>query len=59
MIEVIKHGKLAEKHDATCPQCDCKFLFQREDVYWSRPLVEYIVMCPECGKEFGVGDIFD
>ena len=60
-IEIIEHGNQNpnEKHEAECWTCKCKFLFQREDCYWSRPLLSYIVTCPECGKEVEVGDIFE
>lgn len=59
--EVIKHGKNVngDPHETTCNSCGCKFKFEREDCYWDRPLLTYIVECPECGEDCWVGDIYD
>jgi hypothetical protein len=58
MKEIIRPGKNGDPHETEC-ECGCKFRFTREDCWWSRPLLTYIVTCPECDKECLVGDIYD
>ena len=61
MIQVIKHGDKSEPKPKTgeCMNCGCVFTYTREDCYWDRPLLTYIVTCPECGNDIWLGDVFD
>ena len=59
MKQVIKNGVYKERKEATCDECGCVFSFEREDCYWSSPLLTYITSCPECEKEIWLGDIYD
>lgn len=61
MINVIKHGNCKDNipQHTECDNCKCEFTFTREDCYWDRPLLTYIVKCPECGEDVWVGDIYD
>lgn len=58
MISVIKSGKNKEVRETTCDRCGCQFSFNRDDCYWNRALLSYIVRCPECNEEISLGDIF-
>ena len=61
MIEIIKHGKILnnEPKEGKCDVCGCEFRYTREDCYWSRPILTYILKCPECGNNVWLGDVFD
>ena len=59
MITIVKSGKNKEQRSTTCEKCGCEFLFDRSDCYWSRPLLTYIVTCPECENEIWLGDIYE
>ena len=61
MIEVIKHGNnnLHATRDGKCDSCGCEFKYTRNDCYWSRPLLSYILTCPECDNKVMLGDVFD
>ena len=54
MITIIKHGKMKNRNESTCPFCGCIFAYNDFDiknkgssyydpVYWIR--------CPDCGHE--------
>lgn len=61
MIQITKHGnnKDKESRQGRCSECGCEFTYTREDCYWDRPLLSYILECPECGKKVLLGDIFE
>ena len=59
MINIIKSGKNKEIKETTCDKCNCQFSFSREDCYWDRALLSYIVECPECNQKISLGDIFE
>ena len=58
-INIIEHGNREEPHEVTCEEYGCRFTHTREDCYWSRPLLTYIVHCPECNNEIWLGDIYE
>ena len=48
MIKIIKYGK---KMRQVCPQCECEFEFEREDVVWGNQReINNCVKCPCCDK---------
>lgn len=59
MITILEHGKMKETKTTICDKCECKFSFTREDCYWHRPCLTYIVTCPECNNEIYLDDIYD
>ena len=61
MIEVTKHGNNNQvaPREGRCDKCGCEFTYTREDCYWSRPLLTYILICPECREKVWLGDVFD
>lgn len=59
MITILEHGKMGETKTTVCDKCGCKFSFTRDDCYWYRPLLTYIVDCPECKNEIYLENIFD
>ena len=61
MIQVTKHGNSNKKEpkEGKCDKCGCEFTYTREDCYGSRPILMYILKCPECGNEIWLGDVFD
>ena len=57
MINIIKSGKYGKTFQAECPECGCVFSFTRDDVGWSRPVLEHYLNCPECKHTVYVGDL--
>lgn len=66
-IKVIKHGKKPFPRNCTCPECQCEFTYELEDLktdydicYMSYP-VQYrrYVICPDCGKRIFVDTVRD
>lgn len=54
MINVIRHG---DKRRMVCPECNCIFTYQEEDIERTcKGLNEYEprVSCPDCGFEIEV-----
>ena len=51
MIKIIEHGtrKIEE-----CPTCGCKFSYEIEDLRMKPIRKEWIVNCPQCGKDIKV-----
>lgn len=49
---VIKHGR---KRLAICPECDCQFTFEKEDIHYG-PQQDYYeeVVCPDCGNSINL-----
>jgi hypothetical protein len=46
MIKIIKYGK---KMRQVCPQCECEFEFEREDVVWGNQRdPDNYIYCPCC-----------
>jgi len=65
MKKIIKHGYM-HYMEATCPSCGCIFSYEWEDLIrkyiynynctnncYTYP-EEYVIICPECEKEFSV-----
>lgn len=61
MITVTKHGDKDpnQLREGKCYECGCEFTYTRDDCYWNRPLLSYILTCPECKKDVQLGDVFD
>lgn len=61
MIEVTKHGNNNKNapREGCCDKCGCEFTYTREDCFWDRPLLTYMLKCPECGEYVWLGDVFD
>lgn len=57
MITIIKSGTYGKRHQARCSRCGCVFSFEREDVCWSRPVLEHYLTCPDCYDIVYVGDL--
>lgn len=67
MITIIKNGKI--KHEHTCPNCDCVFRFEPEDVtrrtVWDDhgghyPVTDFFELnCPFCKNKIDVGNVFN
>lgn len=48
MIKIIKPGKIMV---AICPNCDCEFSYENEDIEWGDQRDPYKeVVCPCCTK---------
>jgi hypothetical protein len=46
MVKIIKYGKKMRK---ICPQCECEFEFEREDVIWGNQREpDNYIYCPCC-----------
>ena len=46
MIKIIKPGKC---HTVTCPECECEFSYENEDIQWGDQRDPYKeVACPCC-----------
>lgn len=55
MIKIIKYGKKMRK---ICPQCECEFEFEREDVIWGNQREpDNYVKCPCCGKYIEISEV--
>jgi hypothetical protein len=55
MIKIIKYGKKMRK---ICPQCECEFEFEREDVIWGNQREpDNCVKCPCCGRYIEISEV--
>ena len=56
VVKIIKYGK---KMRQICPQCECEFEFEREDVIWGNQREpDNYVKCPCCGKYIEISEVF-
>ena len=57
MINVIRHG---DKRKIVCPECNCIFTYQEEDVETRRVEIQFtykrIINCPDCSFEIEVSE---
>ena len=51
MITVIKHGKMKNKNESTCPICGCIFAYNDFDIKNKGSYYDpvYFINCPDCG----------
>ena len=51
MITIIKHGKMKNKNESTCPICGCIFTYNDFDIKNKGPHYDpvYFIYCPDCG----------
>jgi hypothetical protein len=55
MIKIIKYGK---KMRQICPQCECEFEFEREDIIWGNQREpDNYVKCPCCGRYIEISEV--
>jgi hypothetical protein len=55
MIKIIKYGK---KMRQVCPQCECEFEFEREDVFWGdQREPDNCVKCSCCGRYIKISGV--
>jgi hypothetical protein len=55
MVKIIKYGKKMRK---ICPQCECEFEFEREDIIWGNQREpDNYVKCPCCGRYIEISEV--
>lgn len=55
-IKVLTYRQWKSGQRVVCDECKSRLQYDEEDVYWSSPLLEHYIECPECGVKIVVPD---
>lgn len=56
MIHVLTYREWKDGQRIVCEKCKSRLQYDEEDVYWSSPLLEHYIYCPQCEERLTVPD---